>query len=226
MSWSTAIFIDHNLQFNTAYELINAFEVRTGKPVFEEIFSENKTSEVRCSDTYNGWSTFRYDYETLEGNFKEQGLIQFFDKSNGDEFWVSKNSIMVCTKATSIPYGWPGTIEWLNELAKTPCGRLQNHPFSRIRLELFEICKLFGGKKFVLFCSDANQDILESLWQGTSIADVLNKHKSGINIVRYQNIDKFCYNTNSHTPERTLIYSHTFLLDDFEDLKSILQLQQ
>ena len=111
-------------------------------------------------------------------------------------------------------------MSWQKLRAEIAKSSLQQNSF-----RTFETCKLFGGKKFVLFCSDANQDILESLWQGTSIADVLNKHKSGINIVRYQNIDKFCYNTNSHTPESTLIYSHTFLLDDFEDLKSILPLQ-
>ena len=226
MPWSTAIFIDHNLQFNTADELINAFEVRTGKPVFEEIFSDNKASEVRCSDTYKGWSTFRWDYETLEGNFKEQGLIQFFDKSTEDDFWVSRNSIMVCTKATSIPLDWPGTIEWFNQLAKTPHVELQKHPFSKIRLELFEICKLFGSKKFVLFCNDANQEILELLWQGASIDDVLNQHKNSINIIRYPNINNFWYDPDSQTSESTLIYSHTFLVDDFEDLQNKLPLQQ
>jgi len=222
MTWSTTIFIDHNLQFNTAEELINAFKMRTGRPVFENIYSDNNASEFRCSENYKDWSIFRWDCETLEENFKDQGLIQFFDRSNGDEFWVSSNSIMVCAKATYIPYDWTGTIEWLNELAKIPRDSLQNHPFSRIRLELFGMCKLFGGKKFILFCDDFNQEILALLWQGMSIDEMLYQHQSSINIVRFQNIDKFWYNTESHTPKNTLIYSHTFLVDDFVDLNCFL----
>lgn len=219
MSWDADIFIEHNMKFSNAAELISAFENRTGKKVFVEVFNDDKSKEIKCPVDYNGWLTYHWDFETLEGNFQEQGLIEFYDKSTKEEPWVTRSTVMVYTPNVDLHYDWYNLVCKLAELAAMPLSERQTHPFQCIRLNIYKLVKQFGGTKSLLFCGDANQDIEEQLWQGSTIDEVLKNHSEKINLIKYQELEKFSYNDNISSPENSFVYSQTFILDDFEDLK-------
>ena len=77
----------------------------------------------------------------------------------------------------------------------------------------------FGGTISILVCGEANEDIEEQICSGTSIDKVLADNRNKINLIKYQEMEKFNYNDNISSPENSFVYSQTIILDDFEDLK-------
>lgn len=78
--------------------------------------------------------------------------------------------------------------------------------------------KIFGGNRCIMFCSETNEDIENKLWAGASFEDIFEKNKDEINLVRYDEIEKFHYDENdSNGKERHKIYTRTILIDDFRD---------
>ena len=222
MGWDPSIFIDHDMEFNSASELIEEFGKRIKRDVFVEIFSDTKEHEVRAPENFKGWVTYHWDDETLENQYQDNGLIELNDSTDpehDDSLWVSKHSIMLFTRDTTLLFDrWRGAINWFNELALMPKEQMPNHPYHQIRKSTFEYAKLFGGTKSILFCGDANGEIQCMLWEGASIADILSTFKDKINLLRYQDIGNFSCDPYENSSLSSFIYSHTFILDDFEDL--------
>ena len=222
MGWDPSLFIDHNLEFNNASELIEEFGSRVNRTVFVEIFSDTKEHEDPAPENFKGWRTYHWDDETLEDVYKANGLIELYDSGDpvhDDSLWVSSHSIMVGTKATTLLFNrWSGAIDWFNELALLPKEQMISHPYHQIRNNIFLLVKLFGGTKSILFCGDANGDIEDILWKGASIADTLSNFKDKINLIRYQDIGTFKCDPDENSALNSFIYSHTVIIDDFEDL--------
>lgn len=219
MGWDADIFIDHNMKFSNAAELISAFESKTGKKVFVEVSSMDEGKNVRCPVDFDGWTTFHFDIETLEERFQEFLSLEFYEIKTGRYLWINPSTFLVDNSSIGLDCDWYHLVCLFSEMALMPKDIRQAQPFQEVRFNIYNLLQQFGGTKSIIYCGEANMDIDEQIWVGTLIDKVLADNSDMINLIKYQELEKFNYNDNISSPENSFIYSQTFILDDFEDLK-------
>ena len=220
MSYDAIAFINHNLEFNSASELVTAVEKATNKKVY---FAADEAYHALPEIHAEGWRYYIDEKLTIEQQYEQEKCIVLDYFINGDsigEIWVSKHAIDLGIDNVIFPFErWRGVIEYFSQLAILTPNEIQHHPFYQHRVNLYNWLKLFGGSCSVIFCSDTNADITQKLWEGEKIEEVIESHKSNLYIINYPDFSHFKYQHDS--PNSDFLYNHTLVIDYYNDLKSI-----
>lgn len=85
MGWDTDIFINHNLKFNNAQDLVDSFKQKMNTDIFIEVYSDNEFEELPAPHTFKGWTTKYEKGLSLNKELLSNGFLPFKNNNTHNE---------------------------------------------------------------------------------------------------------------------------------------------
>jgi len=166
MAASIDLFVNNNLFEND----INFTLEKLMRKLNNEIIIFKDNSEYNDSlKNKDFWGIYLYEENSVEEDLLKNGHIKLF-RNNGmreEEIWMSKTSIMLWGDKFDMAGGWHSFNSYIKGIEE------YNYHYELLINDIIEYSKLFESNKLVIFSGDFHQDILEELWHGNSIENVL-----------------------------------------------------
>jgi hypothetical protein len=181
MGYDADIFLNHNFFEKNIMYTLEKLKDLTGNDVI--LSGEYFDSEIKNNED---WLVILDDYKTVNDCFIDNGYITIIKNvktENKIEMWFSKNNFDISGEIFYINGRWnsfvnfiTANIEYFMDQNESRFNQYREWFLEREKI-IMEYGSLFESTELIMFCGDLNQDILEELWLGKTLENILNENE-------------------------------------------------